>query len=191
MSPDTNAMKNPSYGQVCSGETGEPSMRVTIYVRRETRFRCTGCARSNKPSHCSQYASLSLGPSLSGHVEVLDVTLNDPAEHLEPLLQFFYAFHDPTTMNRQGNDAGTQYASAIFTSDEEQERIARAVTDGLQNSLHSGFTPGGYFGNMIATAIVPYTEFYPAHEEHQEYLAKNPNGYCNHYIRFKEWPSLN
>mmetsp|Transcript_39777 Transcript_39777/g.119593 ORF Transcript_39777/g.119593 Transcript_39777/m.119593 type:complete len:148 (-) Transcript_39777:446-889(-) len=147
MSPDTNAMKNPSYGQVCSGETG--------------------------------------------HVEVLDVTLNDPAEHLQPLLQFFYSFHDPTTMNRQGNDAGTQYASAIFTSDEEQERIARAVTDGLQNSLHSGFTPGGYFGNMIATAIVPYTEFYPAHEEHQEYLAKNPNGYCNHYIRFKEWPSLN
>mmetsp|Transcript_39475 Transcript_39475/g.72821 ORF Transcript_39475/g.72821 Transcript_39475/m.72821 type:complete len:188 (-) Transcript_39475:170-733(-) len=146
MSPDPNAMKNPTYRQVCSGSTG--------------------------------------------HVEVLWVELNDPEAHFEELVKFFFQFHDPTTLNRQGNDAGTQYASYVFVSDDEQEKIAKKVVEELQGFLDSGKIRKNTFSEgRVNTAIAKTTTFYEAHEEHQEYLAKNPNGYCNHRIRIKEWPS--
>jgi peptide-methionine (S)-S-oxide reductase len=144
MSPDKDAMKNPSYRQVCSGS--------------------------------------------SGHVEVLTVELNNP-ELFEELIRFFFTFHDPTTLNRQGNDAGTQYASVIFCSDAEQTKIATKVKDELQQLVGGGKITS-YTDGTIHTGIVDYTEFYPAHDEHQEYLAKNPSGYCNHRYRFKGWPEL-
>jgi peptide-methionine (S)-S-oxide reductase len=125
----------------------------------------------------------------TGHVEVLDVTLSNPQQDLEALLRFFYQFHDPTTMNRQGNDAGTQYASVVFVHDDEQERIAKKVTADLQKLVDAGQVK--YAGKEIKTQIVKANEFYPAHEEHQAYLEKNPGGYCNHYYRFKQWPELN
>lgn len=146
MSPDPNAMKNPSYRQVCSGSTG--------------------------------------------HVEVLNVELAEASPELfEELLKFFFSFHDPTTMNRQGNDAGTQYASAIFCSDAEQTDIAKKVKEDLQKALDAGKISTFQTGT-VTSAIVDYTDFYEAHEEHQEYLAKNPLGYCNHRYRFREWPEL-
>jgi peptide-methionine (S)-S-oxide reductase len=125
----------------------------------------------------------------TGHVEVLNVVLNDPAQTLEPLLRFFYQFHDPTTLNRQGNDAGTQYASVIFVHDEEQKKIAEKVTQDLQKLVDAGQVK--YSGKKITTQIVNANPFYPAHEEHQAYLEKNPSGYCNHFYRFKQWPELN
>lgn len=143
MSPDENAVKNPSYEAVCSGKTG--------------------------------------------HVEVLHLELNNPGKHYEELIRFFFQFHDPTTKNRQGNDVGTQYASYIFTADDEQERIATNVRDELQGFLESGRIKC-FVGKKVMTSISPANEFYEAHREHQEYLKKNPYGYCNHYIRMKDWP---
>lgn len=123
----------------------------------------------------------------TGHVEVLNIELNDPSKHFEDLIRFFFLFHDPTTENRQGNDVGTQYASAIFVHDEQQRRIANKVMEELQQALDSGkLSP--YRGKRIVTRVHNATVFYPAHEEHQEYLMKNPNGYCNHYMRMKSWP---
>ena len=145
MSPEKDAMKNPSYRQVCSGTTG--------------------------------------------HVEVLYVELNDPSKHFEPLIRFFYQFHDPTTLNQQGNDVGTQYASQIFVDDEEQRKIAKKVTEDLQALVDAN--KAKFSERQVTTGIFDMNEFYPAHEEHQEYLFKNPRGYCNHRYRFKEWPSLN
>jgi len=146
MSPDPNAMKDPSYRQVCSGQ--------------------------------------------SGHVEVLLVELNDPDKHFQELMKFFYMFHDPTTLNRQGNDAGTQYASYVFTQGEEQARIASSVTSELQDLVDTKKITA-YEGDKVSTKIGAANTFYEAHDEHQEYLSKNPNGYCNHRFRFKEWPELN
>ena len=145
MSPNPRAMKNPSYRQVCSGQTG--------------------------------------------HVEVLDITLNEPTPELfEELIKFFFSFHDPTTLNRQGNDVGTQYASEIFFSDSMQEEIARKVMKELQGFVDDK-TITKYQQFAVRTGIVKYTIFYPAEEEHQQYLAKNPLGYCNHRFRFKSWPA--
>jgi len=89
---------------------------------------------------------------------------------------------------RQGNDQGTQYASVIFYYDDEQRKIATEVLQQLQGFVDSGKIKG-YTSNKITTAILPATAFYPAMDEHQEYLNKNPFGYCNHAFRFKDWPN--
>lgn len=143
MSPNKNAMKNPSYRQVCTGMTG--------------------------------------------HVEVLNVELNEPTPELfEELIRFFFMFHDPTTLNRQGNDVGTQYGSVIFTNGELQAEIAKKVLDELQGYIDTKKVK--YSGRKVVTLISSANEFYEAHAEHQDYLSKNPSGYCNHYFRFKDWP---
>lgn len=126
----------------------------------------------------------------SGHVEVLIVQLNKPERHYEELIRFFFQFHDPTTKNRQGNDVGFQYASFIFCGDEQQYQIATKVRNELQNLLSAGAIRGAYAKKQITTLIGPLKPFTAAHEEHQRFLEKQPNGYCNHRIRFKEWPEL-
>jgi peptide-methionine (S)-S-oxide reductase len=149
MSPDPNAMENPSYRQVCSGSTG--------------------------------------------HVEVLNIELSKDAsntEVYEELIKFFFQFHDPTTLNRQGNDVGTQYASIIFCTSQEQKDVANKVKHELQTAIDTKKVNSGYASSRIETSIVDYTTFYEAHEEHQEYLFKNPLGYCNHRYRFRDWPEL-
>lgn len=127
----------------------------------------------------------------TGHVEVLNIELTPEAsqtsEIFEDMMRFFYTFHDPTTLNRQGNDRGTQYGSVVFCSSEEQKEIATRVKEDLQGHLDAK-TIKTYQKKTVETAIVDYTTFYEAHEEHQEYLAKNPLGYCNHRYRFREWP---
>ena len=110
----------------------------------------------------------------------LNIELADAArtpELFEALIQFFFSFHDPTTLNRQGNDAGMQYASVGFVSDERQKAIANKVKTDLQTVLDSGKIKSG---TQVTSGVVDYTIFYPAKEEHQEYLFKNHNGYCNH-----------
>ncbi len=93
----------------------------------------------------------------TGHVEVLFVELNDPETHFEDLIKFFFLFHDPTTMDRQGNDTGTQYASAIFVSDEKQKEICEKVMNDLQNYITVKKSP--YHGKQIVTQIHEATKF--------------------------------
>lgn len=123
---------------------------------------------------------------VTGYVEVLNVTLQNPAL-LPELIQFFFQFHDPTTLNRQGNDRGTQYASAIFVQDSTQKLVAEKIRDNLQ-ALINDRKIKCYNRAQVETKIYGYTQFYSAHSAHQNYLAKNPFGYCNHRIRFQKWP---
>ena len=89
----------------------------------------------------------------------------------ERLLYHFWKIHDPTQRNRQGNDVGTQYRSAIFTHSPEQQAAAEKSRDELGAS--------GRYSRPIATEIVPAGEFWPAEEYHQDYLDKHPGGYCH------------
>lgn len=109
---------------------------------------------------------------LTGHNEVVRVVY-DPAQiGYERLLKEFWENHDPTQGMRQGNDVGTQYRSGIYTYGPEQERLARATRDAFQLRL----SKAGY--GRITTEILPAPEFYFAEDYHQQYLARNPGGYC-------------
>mmetsp|Transcript_11481 Transcript_11481/g.19082 ORF Transcript_11481/g.19082 Transcript_11481/m.19082 type:complete len:223 (-) Transcript_11481:295-963(-) len=118
----------------------------------------------------------------SGHVEVLSIELNKPEEHFEELIRFFFSFHDPTTLNQQGNDRGFQYASYIFCGDDKQQAISDRVMAELQQLVDAKLVKR-FSGKKVTTRIGPLKEFTVAQAEHQEYLANNPNGYCNHFIR--------
>jgi len=128
----------------------------------------------------------------TGHVEVYTLKLNYTRANYRDLVKFFFTFHDPTTLNCQGNDAGTQYASVIYCHSEEQFKIATETKKELQDLLNKKkivFTTNGVFkGDTVTTDVRMSTKFYEAHDEHQEYLDKNPNGYCNHRIRFQSFP---
>lgn len=122
----------------------------------------------------------------SGHVEVLHLEMQDPKKHFEELIRFFFTFHDPTLKNRQGNDTGFQYSSWIFCGDDEQYAIAKKVRGELQAALDE--RKYRVFSNKtVETQLCDLKSFTKAGAEHQDYLAKNPTGYCNHRIRTKEW----
>jgi peptide-methionine (S)-S-oxide reductase len=109
---------------------------------------------------------------LTGHAEVVQVVF-DPGQVSYPeLLRVFWESHDPTQGMRQGNDVGTQYRSAIYTRGEEQRRQAEASRDAYQRALERADR------GAITTEIAPAPEFYYAEDYHQQYLAKNPGGYC-------------
>jgi peptide-methionine (S)-S-oxide reductase len=115
---------------------------------------------------------------LTGHAEVVQVTY-DPSEiAFTDLLQVFWKTHDPTTLNRQGHDVGTQYRSAIFYHNDQQRKLAEAYRDQLNQS--------NTFGAPIVTEITPFEKFYPAEKYHQEYYDQNPGQrYCELVIRPK------
>ncbi len=107
----------------------------------------------------------------TGHAEVVQLTFDPQVVSYGDLLRVFFAIHDPTTLNRQGADVGTQYRSAIFYHTPEQQRVAAEVMAELQAA--------GVWDAPIVTEVVPLTEFYPAEDYHQEYFARNPNQpYC-------------
>lgn len=106
------------------------------------------------------------------HVEVVKVTFNPQKVRLEQVLARFWENHDPTQGDRQGNDVGSNYRSAIFTQSDEQLRTALKTRDVYQQAL----TAAGK--GVITTEIGPLTSYYTAEEYHQDYLIKNPNGYC-------------
>lgn len=109
------------------------------------------------------------------HAEVVQITYQPQKLSLTRLLQHFFEMHDPTQRNRQGNDLGTQYRSLILTQNQAEADTAQQVLAAYQSLL----TQAGY--GQIQTQIKPLTAFYPAEDYHQDYLAKNPNGYCpNH-----------
>eukprot|EP01004_Peranema_trichophorum_P009833 NODE_8584_length_665_cov_39.234317_g7959_i0.p1 GENE.NODE_8584_length_665_cov_39.234317_g7959_i0~~NODE_8584_length_665_cov_39.234317_g7959_i0.p1 ORF type:complete len:172 (+),score=24.65 NODE_8584_length_665_cov_39.234317_g7959_i0:62-577(+) len=120
----------------------------------------------------------------TGHVEVCHLEFDPSTISYRDLVRHFFSFHDPTTFDRQGNDAGDQYASVIFYHNEEQKRVAEEVKRELQELLTAGKVTS-FERKEVITSIRPASTFYPAHEEHQLYLEKNPGGYCNHRFRFK------
>jgi len=107
----------------------------------------------------------------TGHAEAIQVYFNPDEIQYKELLEVFFATHDPTTLNRQGNDRGTQYRSAIFYHNVKQKEIAQSFIKSLENN--------GVFENPIVTEITEATVFYPAEEEHQDYYNQNQNQlYC-------------
>jgi len=112
---------------------------------------------------------------LTGHAEALRVTFDPTVIAYREVLEIFFSVHDPTTLNRQGADIGTQYRSAIFYHDEEQKAIAEALLKELDES-HIWDRP-------IVTQVVPLGEFYPAEDYHRDYFTRNPEqAYCRMVI---------
>jgi len=108
----------------------------------------------------------------TGHTEVVMVVFDTAATSLDAMLRVFWENHNPTQGNRQGNDIGTQYRSAIYFSNDAQRAAAEASRELFQREL----TAAGY--GAITTEIAPLDEYFYAEEYHQQYLGKNPNGYC-------------
>jgi peptide-methionine (S)-S-oxide reductase len=107
----------------------------------------------------------------TGHAEVVRVTFDPGRISYRDLLAIFFSIHDPTTLNRQGNDVGSQYRSGIYTQSPDQEKIAREVIDELVAS--------GEVRSKVVTEIVPERDYYPAEAYHQRYFEQHPNqGYC-------------
>jgi peptide methionine sulfoxide reductase msrA/msrB len=111
----------------------------------------------------------------SGHAESIRIVFDPSVLSYDSLLSTFFRMHDPTTANRQGNDVGTQYRSAIFYTSEEQRKVAEAVKQRVDQS--------GKWKRPIVTQIVAASEFYPAEGYHQDYLEKHPGGYTCHFLR--------
>lgn len=111
----------------------------------------------------------------TGHAEVAQVTFNDTEISLHDLLTIFFTLHDPTTLNRQGADIGSQYRSVILYRDGEQKQIAEQVVEEIEAQ--------GIWEDPIVTTLEPFTTFYPAEDYHQNYFARNgANPYCQAII---------
>jgi peptide methionine sulfoxide reductase msrA/msrB len=111
----------------------------------------------------------------TGHAEAIQVEFDPTRLSYEALLDYFFRMHDPTTLNRQHNDVGTQYRSAIFYTSEAQKQTAESVK--------ARWGKSGKFTRPITTEITAATKFYSAEEYHQKYLIKNPGGYTCHVLR--------
>lgn len=109
------------------------------------------------------------------HAEAVEVIFDPDTISYREILEFFFQIHDPTTRNRQGNDIGTSYRSAIFYTSEEQRRVAE---DTIADVDASGLWPG-----KVVTEVVPAGDFWEAEPEHQDYLLRNPGGYTCHFVR--------
>ena len=109
------------------------------------------------------------------HAEAIEIEFDPSATSFRDVLEFFFQIHDPTTPNRQGNDVGTSYRSAIFYTSGEQRRVAE---DTIADVEASGLWPG-----KVVTELVEAGPFWEAEPEHQDYLERNPGGYTCHFIR--------
>ncbi|MEX2054993.1 MAG: peptide-methionine (S)-S-oxide reductase MsrA [Candidatus Andersenbacteria bacterium] len=119
----------------------------------------------NDPS----YEAVSSGST--GHAEAIQITFDPAIISYEKILEVFFATHDPTTMNRQGADVGSQYRSVIFYHSDEQKAVAEKAKQALEDS--------GKYDDPIVTDIVPFQKFYSAEDYHQNFYKQNPNnGYC-------------
>ena len=136
--------------------------RVKGVIKSESGY--TGGTRKNPT-----YEEVCTGKT--GHAESVRITFDPKVVSYERLLKHFWEIHDPTSLNKQGNDAGTQYRSSIFYTSPEQEKAAKESLEKLAKS--------GKYYRKIVTEILPEKEFYLAEEYHQGYLKKNPHGYCH------------
>lgn len=107
----------------------------------------------------------------TGHNEVVRLVYDPQVVSTRELLEIFFLIHDPTTLNRQGHDVGTQYRSGIYVTTPEQEAEARAIIEELTRS--------GAYDRPIVTEVCPLTNYHPAEDDHQDFFARNPSqGYC-------------
>ena len=114
----------------------------------------------------------------TGHAEVTRLTFDPKVVSFREILEVFFVIHDPTTLNRQGNDVGTQYRSAIFYHSPEQKSAAEQVIANLNSA--------GVYDDPIVTEVAPVSQFYVAEDYHQEYFARNPaQPYCAYVVRPK------
>lgn len=111
-----------------------------------------------------------------GHAEGIELTYDPKETSFKELLDYFFRIHNPTTVNRQGNDIGTSYRSAIFYQNEEEKRIAQEMIKIVDDSKR--------WEASVATTLEPFTEFWAAESEHQDYLLRKPDGYTCHFERF-------
>ncbi len=109
------------------------------------------------------------------HAEAVEIIFDPNILSYRELLEFFFRIHDPSTLNRQGNDLGPSYRSAIFFTSAEQERTARETVADVDAS--------GLWPNPATTQVVPIGDFWEAEPEHQDYLERFPNGYSCHFVR--------
>jgi peptide-methionine (S)-S-oxide reductase len=109
------------------------------------------------------------------HAEAVEIVFDNEKISYRDILEFFFQIHDPSTKNRQGNDIGRSYRSAIFYKNDEQKRVA---LDTIADVDASGLWPG-----KVVTEVEPSGDFWEAEEEHQDYLEKYPEGYTCHYVR--------
>jgi peptide-methionine (S)-S-oxide reductase len=114
-----------------------------------------------------------------GHAEALEILYDDTQTDFLHILDFFFQIHNPTTKNRQGNDTGTAYRSAIFYQDEEELREAKNMISIVKAS--------GRWNAPVATTLEPFIQFWKAEEYHQDYLQKNPDGYTCHAVFFDSY----
>ncbi|WP_318472381.1 peptide-methionine (S)-S-oxide reductase MsrA [Photobacterium leiognathi] len=114
-------------------------------------------------------------PNHGTHAEAIEILFDDSQTCFEKILAYFFQIHDPTTTNRQGNDIGTSYRSAIFYTSDEQKDVAEKMITRINAS---GIWPG-----TVVTEVVPASDFWQAEPEHQDYLLHRPNGYTCHFPR--------
>jgi peptide-methionine (S)-S-oxide reductase len=110
-----------------------------------------------------------------GHAEALAITYDSEKTDYGTILDFFFRIHDPTTLNRQGNDVGSSYRSAIFYQNDEELKVAKKMIQKVNES--------GLYKSPVVTSLEKFTKFYSAEAYHQDYLQKNPGGYTCHYVR--------
>lgn len=114
-----------------------------------------------------------------GYAEAIEITYDETETSFWKLLDFFFQIHNPTTLNRQGNDIGSSYRSAIFYQSKEERRQAEDFIKIVNDS--------GRWNAPVVTTLEPFTRFYPAEDYHQDYLQKNPGGYTCHAIYFDSY----
>jgi len=171
---------------------GEPSAKTAPPAQRETALLAGGCfwgmqqllrkepgvletqvGYSGGTTSQPRYEDVHAG--LGGHAEAVKVVFDPALTSYEAILLFFFRMHDPTTKNRQGNDVGVSYRSAIFYQGDAQKKTAEAVKAKVDASKR--------WKQPVVTEIVAAGSFWPAEPEHQDYLERNPKGYTCHYVR--------
>lgn len=113
-----------------------------------------------------------------GHAEAIELTYDPNKTNFKEILDYFFRIHNPTTVDQQGNDKGSSYRSTIFFQNEEENNIAKEVIDIVNKS--------GKWEAPVVTTLEPFSTFWPAEPEHQDYLVRIPNGYTCHFERFQE-----
>ncbi|MCB0445606.1 MAG: peptide-methionine (S)-S-oxide reductase MsrA [Gelidibacter sp.] len=113
-----------------------------------------------------------------GHAEGLEITYDPNVTSFKHILDYFFRIHNPTTVDRQGNDIGSSYRSAIFFQNENEKTDAETIIKIVNNS--------NKWEGKVATTLEPYSKFWAAEPEHQDYLVRNPDGYTCHFERFEE-----
>jgi len=159
-------METAIFAAGCFWGVQEYFSRVKGVIKSESGY--TGGTKKNPT-----YEEVCTGKT--GHAESVRVIFDPRVVSYDRLLQHFWELHDPTSLNKQGNDIGSQYRSAIFYTNPEQEMHARSSLEKLVKS--------GRYSQKIVTEILPAKEFYPAEKYHQDYLKKHPYGYCHIDLR--------